>query len=111
MSAPSRVSQSRLRWRLFQPWNWPRWLLVMIVVSLPIVYFVSAVPVLRMAEEHGRPPWMARWLDNFYFPARQAAERIEMLEAIVEWESGLMDRIYGPPGITTDSIMDVIHAL
>lgn len=107
---PTTDSHLPLRRLLFRPWRWPRWLLAVIVLSLPIVYFLSAVPVIRMAEEHGRPLWMARWLDQFYFPVGQAAESVPFLAAIAEWESGWMDWIYGPPGITTDRIEDALPA-
>lgn len=99
-----------LTWMLFRPWRWPRWLLGTLLISAPVFYFLSAIPVVRIAEEHSRSKSSVLWIERFYLPVALCLEHSAIAQAVAEWESRQMDRIYGPPGVTTDSIMDAIRA-
>jgi hypothetical protein len=69
-------------------------------------YFLSAVPLTRIAEEHGRSRVAPSLLASFYFPVALCVEHVPLAQAVAGWQTQFMDRNYGPPGVTTDTVQD-----
>ncbi len=97
-----------MRSALFRPWIWPRWLIALLLIASITGYFLSAVPLTRIAEEHGRAHAGSNLLASFYFPVAVCIEHVPVAEAVAEWQAQFMDWIYGPPGVTTDRVEDAI---
>jgi len=77
----------RLRW--FAVWSWPRWKQwSLIVVSLLMLYVVSAVPMMVLLNLLGIGPDSAagQVVAAMYLPLRWAYERFAWLQWLVRWQ-------------------------
>lgn len=82
--------------RWFMPWRWPRWVWIVTPLVSMAAYFLSAVPVMRIAERTGRawnhPVWVV------YKPVWVVDDKIDLFAMVISWEDRIMDRVLGERG-------------
>ncbi len=79
---------------VFAVWRWKWWVWVVIVAMMPVCYFLSAPPVLVLAEWGIGAPYsdidtalaIREFAGTFYGPAIYCSEHCELLEWVWEWE-------------------------
>lgn len=78
----------------FMPWRWRRWTWIALAPIALIVYFLSAVPVMRISAQiaphqaYNHPAWI------IYDPVFAADLRIDIVSDVIDWEERMMNQIF-----------------
>ena len=84
----------------FAIWRWPRWTWCIASLLFLVTYFLSAIPVSRMAWlcESSEIPWhVARKL---YSPVWWCASQSKTIRAVIEFENRQFNRVSGKGRVT-----------
>lgn len=87
------MKTSTQRW--FMPWRWSRWTWAMLLALVLPVYFLSAVPALRLVAQYPALWHRHQMLSLAYRPIWKIDARSKVAAAVIDWEDRLMDRIQG----------------
>jgi hypothetical protein len=82
-------------WSLFRPWNWSRWFWAAILIAIPPIYFLSAVPVERILIRSSLPPFVQQSVHQVFVPVWHWAHRSKKVARFLAWENGHFNRITG----------------
>lgn len=95
MSAPVPVRRS---WFAVWQWRLPWWVWCLVVATLPVAYFLSAVPFLtlaiEMANQTGRQQIYLQ-AEAFYRPVFEIGKRSEFAGLVIAWEQHVMLSLFG----------------
>ena len=77
---------------ILMPWRWSRWTLAVVLPLMPMIYFLSAVPVKSLVVDFDRdaPEFVGVAADTFYGPAKSCATQLPVLAAIWNFECEVM---------------------
>ena len=76
---------------IFMPWQWSRWVWVALLATAPVIYFLSAIPVILMVEEYAPSSVIAFGaVEIFYYPVWLIAD-VPAVGAVLVWEEELME--------------------
>lgn len=95
MSAPIPVRRS---WLAVWQWRLPWWVWCLVAASVPIVYFLSAIPFLTLSVElfnfTGRYEIVV-WTEKFYSPVFWLGKHSEFAGLVIAWEQHVMLSLFG----------------
>lgn len=80
---------------LYAVWHWPRWTWAVLVVLAPLLYLLSATPVVYLADT--RLSWALEFTELFYRPATLLAEHSSMVRSVFGWQWDKMIELFPPP--------------
>lgn len=79
-------------------WRWPWRVWCLIAASVPVVYFLSAIPILTLSVElfnlTGRYEIVV-WMESFYRPVFWLEKHSEFAGLVIAWEQHVMMSLFG----------------
>jgi hypothetical protein len=96
MGGMERRNREPLVW--FMPWRWNRWIWAMLLPWALLVYFLSAVPVLRFCGEKMALGSNFELIRLAYRPIWIIDVHCGPAAALIDWEDRAMDRLLGTAG-------------
>lgn len=81
---------------ILMPWRWRWWTWAILFLSLPIGYFLSAVPAYQLVLRGRIPQGQLDALAIFYRPVQICEEQSRWVRHFEAWEHQVMFAILGP---------------